>query len=122
MFSIQKFLVTSIFVLITQQSWALKLDDLAKFKKTNQCALCDLSEADFRNANLQNAILRGANLTGADLNGADLTRADLNGANLSGANLSNAILLNADILWIRQNNRTIFCRTTMPDGNQNMDC
>jgi len=122
MFSIIKILIIPFSILITQQSWTANLDDIAKLEKTNRCIRCDLSESNLRNANLQNANLRGANLTGADLNGANLTGADLNGANLNGADLSNAKFLNADILWIKHNNRTVFCRTTMPDGSLNMDC
>ena len=120
--SILKILFIFFIISITPQSWAVNLDDIATLKKTNRCISCNLSKSNLRSANLQNAILRGANLTGADLNGANLTGADLNGANLNGVDLSNAILLNADILWIIHNNKTIFCRTTMPDGNLKMDC
>ena len=110
--SILKILFIFFIISITPQSWAVNLDDIATLKKTNRCISCNLSKSNLRSANLQNAILRGANLTGADLNG----------ANLNGVDLSNAILLNADILWIIHNNKTIFCRTTMPDGNLKMDC
>ena len=83
---------------MTEMSWAINQEHLAKFKKTNMCLLCDLSKADFRNENLENAVLRGTNLSGSNLNGANLTNADLNGANLIGADLSNAILLDSDIV------------------------
>ena len=107
---------------MTQLSWAMNPNDLATFKKSNVCLLCDLSNADFRSHNLENAILRGSNLSGSNFNGANLTNADLNGANLIGAELSNAILLNADINWIKKDGTTIMCKTTMPDGEINRDC
>ena len=122
MFSIIKYLIILSETLMTHLSWAVNSDDLAKFKKTNMCLLCDLSKADFRNKNLENAVLRGSNLSGSNLNGANLTNSDLNGANLIGADLSAAILLNADINWIRKDRNTKMCKTTMPDGKINTDC
>lgn len=60
---------------------------------TNQCPLCDLS-----NAGLVMANLRNANLSGADLSRANLSRADLSGANLSGADLSGASLNGTNLM------------------------
>ena len=107
---------------MTEMSWAINQEHLAKFKKTNMCLLCDLSKADFRNENLENAVLRGTNLSGSNLNGANLTKASHKGANLIGADLSNAILLDSDINWIRKDRTTKMCKTTMPDGTINRDC
>ena len=101
--------------------------DVEKLKKTNECKICNLTEAElpneqFRDANLYGTNMTAANLSGADLNGADLSAAgaalvdlsgadlsnalligtvlpdsNLSGANLSGADLSNADLSNADL-------------------------
>ena len=69
--------------------------DLKKLRETNECASCDLSQADLFNDELTNANLIGANLTNTNLNGANLTGANLNGANLTDAKLSYANLTDA---------------------------
>ena len=117
-----KSILILVIVLVTPEVWSYDSKDLLKFKETNICLSCDLSRASLQNSNLENSVLRGANLEGANLNGANLRGSDLNGANLKGANLSGANLLDADILWIQHNNKTIMCKTTMPDGTINTDC
>ncbi len=87
----------------------------------------DLRWADFRNAkfmgaklqgaNLKGANLQNANLMGAKLMGAKLKEADLQGAQLQGADLSQSNTLDANF------QHTLFCNTTMPDGQlENRDC
>jgi uncharacterized protein YjbI with pentapeptide repeats len=63
--------------------------------KTNQCPLCDLSNADLSEANLFGANLVGANLKEANLNGANLGSANLSDADLTGAKLERAYLYEA---------------------------
>ena len=73
----------------------------------------DLSGADLHEANLEGANLAGANLTGVGLASAILTGADLTGANLTDANLTWASLRDARL------DGAIFCRTVMPDSQEN---
>ncbi len=73
----------------------------------------DLTGADLHEANLEGANLAGANLTGVGLASAILTGADLTGANLTDANLTWASLRDAQL------DGTIFCRTVMPDSQEN---
>jgi uncharacterized protein YjbI with pentapeptide repeats len=73
----------------------------------------DLTGADLHEANLEGANLTGANLTGVGLASAILTGADLTGANLTDANLTWASLRDAKL------DGTIFCRTVMPDSQEN---
>ncbi len=73
----------------------------------------DLTGADLHEANLEGANLAGANLTGVGLASAILTGADLTGANLTDANLTWASLRDAKL------DGTIFCRTVMPDSQEN---
>ena len=55
-------------------------DDLQKLKDTNECELCDLTDADLRSADLFKASLEDANLEGANLEDAFLEDANLEGA------------------------------------------
>ena len=73
----------------------------------------DLAGSDLHEANLEGANLAGANLTGVGLASAILTGADLTGANLTDANLSWASIRDAKL------EGTIFCRTVMPDSQEN---
>ena len=73
----------------------------------------DLSGADLHEANLEGANLASANLTGVGLASAILTGADLTGANLTDANLTWASLRDAKL------DGAIFCRTVMPDSQEN---
>ena len=84
---------------------------LKRLKETNECASCDLSDADLFNDELTNANLIGANLTGTNLSSANLSDTDLTYANLSGTDLSFVDLIFARIKG------TVFCDTTMPDGS-----
>lgn len=63
--------------------------------KTNQCPLCDLSNADLSETNLFGANLVGANLKGVNLTGANLGSANLSDADLTGAKLERAYLYEA---------------------------
>jgi uncharacterized protein YjbI with pentapeptide repeats len=65
--------------------------------KTNQCPMCDLSEANLAETNLFGANLVGANLQGADLSGANLGAANLSDANLSRARLQRTYLYEATL-------------------------
>ena len=75
----------------------------------------DLAGADLHEANLEGANLAGANLTGVGLASAILTGADLTGANLTDVNLTWASLRDAKL------DGAIFCRTVMPDSQENND-
>ena len=67
---------------------AFDTEDLQKFKDTNYCRKCDLSNADLVNGYLK----------GADLNGANLNSANLKGANLKGAVLCNTIMPDGSVI------------------------
>ena len=86
-------------------------DDLQKLKDTNECRICDLTNANLFGANLSGTNLFGTNLSDANLFGGDLSDANLVGANLSDSNLESANLSGA----IMQG--AILCNTTMPDGS-----
>ena len=80
----------------------------------------DLSGADLTGADLHEANLEGANLAGADLTGVGLASAILTGADLTGANLTDANLTWASLRDAKLDG-TIFCRTVMPDSQENND-
>ena len=86
-------------------------DDLQKLKDTNECRICDLT-----NANLFGANLFGTNLSDANLFGGDLSDANLVGANLSDSNLESANLESANLSGAIMQG-AILCNTTMPDGS-----
>ena len=81
-------------------------DDLQKLKDTNECRICDLTNANLSGANLFGANLFGTNLSDANLFGANLSDSNLESANLENAYLEGAIMKGA-----------ILCNTTMPDGS-----
>jgi uncharacterized protein YjbI with pentapeptide repeats len=77
------------------RAFAANPKHLDRLLKTNQCPLCDLSNADLTEASLYGANLVGANLKGAKLQGANLGAANLSDADLSGATLAGAYLFDA---------------------------
>ena len=89
---------------------------LMKFKATQSCEGCDLS-----NANLLGLDLSGANLLTTDLSYAYLTDATLRNANLSGATLYNTNLADANLTNINLS-KAKFCKTTLPWGVDNSGC
>ena len=80
----------------------------------------DLSGADLSGADLHEANLEGANLAGADLTGVGLASAILTGADLTGANLTDVNLTWASLRDAKLDG-AIFCRTVMPDSQENND-
>ena len=100
-----KRLTILITMLMATSSWAYNDSDFLKFKATNSCENCDLSEISMlgdRNifdlgfgARLSRAKLSKANLTNADLNRANLDYANLTNANLTNINLSDASLIDS---------------------------
>jgi uncharacterized protein YjbI with pentapeptide repeats len=107
-------------------AFAFDKNHLMKFKATNECPECDLSEADLSGANLQEANLERANLQRANVNRANLQGANLKGADLRGANLYRAKLQNADFTYAYIEGANMkgakFCKTKMPWGLENKDC
>ena len=103
--------VAVVTMLVGSSALAFDPADLKKLRETNECASCDLSQADLFNDELTNANLIGADLTGTNLSSANLSYTDLTYANLSGTDLSFI-----DLIFARMNG-TIFCDTTMPDGS-----
>jgi uncharacterized protein YjbI with pentapeptide repeats len=116
-------------------------------RETQECAMCDLSNAyliaanlegnfmlgsnlsraNFKAANLRGASLSRANLSGADLSMTNLTLAKLALANLTNANLDHADLSKADLLSANLTGVNLdtakLCQTIMPDGiASNRDC
>jgi uncharacterized protein YjbI with pentapeptide repeats len=82
----------------------------------------DLSGADLSGSDLHEADLEGANLSGANLTGVGLTSAILKDVDLTNANLTDANLTWASIRGAKLDG-AIFCRTVMPDSDQNnQDC
>ena len=69
-------------VLGTGSALAAEEEAIQQLIETNECAGCDLHEADLRRLDLS-----GANLVGADLEGANFYYANLDGAQLQDANL-----------------------------------
>lgn len=65
--------------------------------ETEDCAGCDLQNANLAGMDLTGYNLEGANLQGANLQGANLTTANLSGAYLVGANLREANLTEANL-------------------------
>lgn len=134
---------------LSPQVGAYNEDDLKVLLETKVCDGCDLSGAnlvgvDLKFVSLVEANLVGANLTGSNLTGAqlpwaimsqadltrtNLTRSNLSKANLIGANLKGAILTetnltrssleDAENFYTAHTAGTIFCRTIMPDGQNN---
>jgi uncharacterized protein YjbI with pentapeptide repeats len=98
-----------------QHAVAANPDHVAAFKKTHECAGCDLSGAQLGGIQAPGAKLTNANLANADLYGASLRGADLTGAMLDGANLEMADLTGA-IGAVLGAARTD-ARTSCPDGN-----
>ena len=82
----------------------------------------DLSGADLAGSDLHEADLEGANLSGANLTGVGLTSAILKDTDMSNANLTDANLTWASIRGANLDG-AIFCRTVMPDSEENnQDC
>jgi len=50
---------------------------------------------------------------------ANLTGTVLEGTNLENADLTDAVLTDAKLMWVKNLNKAILCRTTMPDGTVN---
>ena len=90
--AVMKWVLALVLALAATHASAFDAKQLAKFKATNSCEKCDLSEANLKWAKLRGANLSGANLKDANLSGADLRKAKLKGANLKGANLKGASL------------------------------
>ena len=117
-----KNLLSVIFVLwiCAFQIFAYDREDLDHLLRTNECADCDLSQANLIGMNLRGADLSDANLQGANLRGAALMFADLSDANLVGANLSRANLYATNLydadLYGANLYGARFCNTVMPDG------
>ena len=142
-----KWVLALVLALAATHASAFDAKQLAKFKATNSCEKCDLSEANLKWAKLRGANLSGANLKDANLSGADLRKAKLKGANLKGANLKGANLENANlseanlsgadlrkadlsgadlekadlknVLYLKN---AILCKTKMPWGIENTNC
>lgn len=74
---------------------------------TQECAGCNLQNANLRDAYLEKANLKGANLKKADLKGAFLENTNLKAANLDGANLEGANLEGAYLQWTRLENANL---------------
>jgi len=73
--------------------------NIVQLEKTNECAYCDLRNADLAGMDLEKADLQGANLAGANLEETKLKRAYLLGTNLNRANLYNVNLENANLMF-----------------------
>jgi len=112
-----KWVLALVLALAATPASAFDAKQLAKFKATNSCEKCDLSEANLKWAKLRGANLSGANLKDANLSGADLRKAKLSGADLSGADLEKADLKN--VLDLKN---AILCKTKMPWGIENTNC
>ena len=49
----------------------------------------------------------------------NLTGAFLEGTNLENTDLTDAVLTDAKLIWVKNLNKAILCRTTMPDRTVN---
>ena len=127
-----KWVLALVLALAVTHASAFDAKQLAKFKATNSCEKCDLSEANLKwaklrganlsGANLKDANLKGANLENANLSEANLSGADLRKADLSGADLSGADLEKADLKNVLDLKNAILCKTKMPWGIENTNC
>jgi uncharacterized protein YjbI with pentapeptide repeats len=81
--------------LISASALAANPQHVKRLLKTNQCPLCDLSNADLSETNLFGASLVGANLEGANLSDSNLGSANLSDANLTRANLQGTYSMDA---------------------------
>ena len=106
---------------ITWQAVAFSEADLEKLKSSLKCPKCDLAGADLSGTKLAGANLTYANLDKArffraELAGANLSEAVLTGSDLFNADLTDAVLTDAKLNWVKNLNKAILCRTTMPDA------
>jgi uncharacterized protein YjbI with pentapeptide repeats len=83
--------------MISSTALAANPQHVKRLLKTNQCPLCDLSNADLSDTNLFGVSLVGANLEGANLSGSNLGAANLSDANLTSANLQGTYLMEATL-------------------------
>ena len=98
--------------------------NIKKLLATGRCSSCDLQDADLTKwmQHFATRLRSVVNLSHSNLMGANLSDLDLGQANLSSANLTNTYLFQANlsdgIMY-----GSIFCNTTMPDGNvKNQNC